>query len=131
MRTTLQLVMLMGAFALPAATVSATASPAGHDAKATAMSATGTLEKFDASSKMLTLKTAKGDQTFVLADSTRIHHGSKTATPAQLSSWDGQPVKVRFTEANGVRTASSVMVGGMHRHAAATAASAHTAAPPK
>jgi hypothetical protein len=124
---TLPLLMLAGALVLPAP---AAAALAGHSAPP-AMSATGTLEHYDAASRMLTLKTKKGDETFVVSDATTVHRGSKAATAAQLASWNGQPVKVRYSEAGGLRTASSVMVGGTHHHEAAVAANQHPAATPK
>ena len=131
MRFTLRATMLVGALALPVATVVAAAPMARHQTKA--LSATGTIEKVDQADKTITLKTPKGEETFKVADSTMIHHGSKTATLAQLSSWDGQPAKVRFTEAAGVRTASSVMVGSARHHSpkAQSASAGHPAATPK
>ena len=131
MRTTLQVLVLAGALAGSGAAVMAAAPAAGHKAKAASMSATGTIEKFDAGSKTLTVKTSKGEQNFVLGDAAVLHRGSKTVTADQLASLDGQPVKVRFTEANGVQTATSVMVGSAKAHHSAAASSAHPAAAPK
>jgi hypothetical protein len=87
----------------------------------TANAVTGTIEHVDAAAKVLTLKTAKGSETFSLADNTRIHHGAKIASIGELSAWNGQLAKVRYTEANGGKTATSIMVGGAHRAAHQTA----------
>ncbi len=131
MRTTLQVLTLAGALALPAAVVTA-APAAGHKPKTASMAATGTIEKFDGASKTLTVKTSKGDENFVLGDSTSVHQGSKTMTADQLSSLNGQPVKVRFTQANGVQTATSVMVGAAIKHHHAPAAGdTHPSATPQ
>ena len=81
-------------------------TPAAH-------SAMGTIEKFDANT--LTLKTATGEEQFTLASSARVRSGSHTIKADQLSGLTGQRAKVRYTEANGQRTAESVMVSSGHR----------------
>lgn len=77
-----------------------------------AHSAMGTIEKYDANT--LTLKTASGEEQFTLASSARVRNGSHTIKADQLSGLTGQRAKVRYTEANGQRTAESVMVSGSH-----------------
>jgi hypothetical protein len=76
-----------------------------------ALSATGTIQRFDVATHLLTLKTPRGSESFVVADSTTIHRGAKVATPQELGRWNGSPAKVRYTESAGRRTASSVMIG--------------------
>ena len=91
---------------------------AARVAKATAATVSGTIKSVDASAKTLTLTTAKGDETFSLGDKTSIHHGSKAATVADLSSLSGQPAKVHYTDSNGTKMVTSVMVGGAHHRRA-------------
>jgi hypothetical protein len=107
----------LGAVGVMAAPVAA-----ARVAKSTAATVSGTIKSVDASAKTITLTTAKGDETFNLGDQTSIHHGSKTATVADLSSLSGQPAKVHYTESNGTKMVTSVMVGGAH-HAEHKAAS--------
>lgn len=80
-----------------------------------ARSAMGTIEKYDANT--LTLKTASGEEQFTLASSARVRNGSHTIKAEELSGLTGQRAKVRYTEANGQRTAESIMVSSGH-HAA-------------
>jgi hypothetical protein len=122
MKVSLQAAALAVSLGLGAASVIAAPAATARVAKATAATVSGTIKSVDASAKTLTVTTAKGDETFSLGDKTTIHHGSKAATVADLSSLSGQPAKVRFTEANGTKTATSVMVGGAH-HAEHKAAS--------
>ena len=84
--------------------------PAESDTRA-ASSATGTIQHFDPASRVLTLKTSRGSESFVVADSTTIRRGAKAASLQDLVKWSGWPAKVRYTEAGGHRAASSVMVG--------------------
>ena len=112
------------AVSLSLGTVGVMATPvaAARVAKANAATVSGTIKSVDASAKTLTLTTAKGDETFSLGDKTSIHHGSKAASVADLSSLSGQPAKVHYTESNGTKMVTSVMVGGSH-HAEHKAAS--------
>ena len=112
------------AVSLSLGTVGVMAAPvaAARVTKASAATVSGTIKSVDASAKTLTLTTAKGDETFSLGDKTSIHHGSKAASVADLSSLSGQPAKVHYTESNGTKMVTSVMVGGAH-HAEHKAAS--------
>jgi len=82
----------------------------GTAAKSTSHSATGTIEKFDAASNMLTIKTSSGEENFTLGTSAKVNHGSKSLKAEDLGSMSGDKVKVHYTEANGTKTATSVMV---------------------
>jgi hypothetical protein len=130
MKVSLYAAALAVSLGLGAASVIAAPAATARVAKATAATVSGTIKSVDASAKTLTITTAKGDETFSLGDKTTIHHGSKAATVADLSSLSGQPAKVHFTEANGTKTATSVMVGGAH-HAAAEHKAASSSAKPK
>jgi hypothetical protein len=76
-----------------------------------ALSATGTIQRFDSATRLLTLKTVRGSESFVIADSTMLRRGAKVVPLQDLGKWNGSRAKVRYTEAEGHRTASSVMVG--------------------
>lgn len=73
-------------------------------------SATGTIEKFDAASNTLTVKTSAGEENFALGTSAKLNHGSKAIKAEDLGSMTGDKVKVHYTEASGTKTATSVMV---------------------
>jgi hypothetical protein len=68
--------------------------------------ATGTIEKFDAATKTLTLKTKKGPENFTLNAETKIMAGSKAGKEGELVA--GKNVKVAYTEAAGQMTATKV-----------------------
>ena len=76
----------------------------------TAASAVGTIAKYDATSRTLTLSTTKGEQIFKLAANATIHQGSKTVKDVDIASQSGQRAKVRYSEATGQKTADAVMI---------------------
>ncbi len=101
------------ALALAGTVLAAQAAQTAKTAKPAAMhstSAVGTIEKFDADSKTLTLSTSKGAMTFMLASNATINLGSKALQPGDLEAHSGSKAKVRYTESNGQKTAESVMV---------------------
>jgi hypothetical protein len=71
-------------------------------------SVSGTLEKFDATGKMLTVHTSKGSETLALSSDARIREGSHSLTAADLSSHTGSRVRVSYTERDGQKTAQEV-----------------------
>lgn len=94
--------------ALPGAVVGLAATPQAEKASTKAEkavtsepSSTGTLEKFDATSNTLTVKTKKGESVFVLGPDCSIAEGAKTLPVSDLSSMVGHPVKVYYTGAAG------------------------------
>jgi hypothetical protein len=94
-----------------AQTATETAKKTGQTAKettkkATTPAATGTIEKFDAATKTLTVKTKKGAENFTLNADTKIMAGSKAGNEAELVA--GKHVKVAYTEAAGQMTATKV-----------------------
>jgi hypothetical protein len=106
---------LFAAQATPPATGSTQTTPKSSTHKTTksttaSHSATGTIEKFDAASNTLTVKTASGEENFMLGTSAKLNHGSKALKAEDLSNMTGDKVKVHYTEANGTKTATSVMV---------------------
>ena len=68
----------------------------------------GTLQKVDG--QTLTVQTAKGPETVMLAPSARITENGKTLQAAQLSGDAGSRVTVRYTEVNGQKQAQAVTV---------------------
>jgi hypothetical protein len=123
MKVSLRAAAMAASLGLGAVSIMAAPAAAARVAKATAATVSGTIKSVDASAKTLTLTTAKGDETFSIGDKTSIHHGSKTATVADLSSLTGQPAKVHYTDSNGTKMLTSVMVGGAHHSAEHKAAS--------
>ena len=75
-------------------------------AKSAAHSLIGTLDKVDG--QTLTVKTAKGMETVMLAPTARIHRATKTLTAVDLASHTGDRVKVRYMENGGQKQAQSV-----------------------
>ena len=71
-------------------------------------SVSGTLEKFDATGKMLTVHTSKGSETLALSSDAKIHEGARNLTLADLSSHTGSRVRVSYTEHDGQKTAQEV-----------------------
>ena len=57
----------------------------------------GTVERFDAASKMLTIKTKKGESTFGLGSDCTVAEGAKMLTADDLSGFVGQPVKIYYS----------------------------------
>lgn len=93
--------------------------------KSVSHSATGTIEKFDAATNILSIKTTSGEENFTLGTSAKLNHGSKVLKAEDLSTMAGDKVKVHYTEASGTKTATSVMVSS------ATPAKKSTKTPPK
>jgi hypothetical protein len=87
----------------------AVAKPA-KAAKPTAISATGTVSKFDAASNTLTVTTAKGDVMFVVDSSATVTADGKKVMASDLPSHVGHKVTVRYTESGGQKMAQSVRV---------------------
>ena len=79
-------------------------------AKPTLISATGTVSKFDAASKTLTVTTAKGDVMFVVDSSATVTADGKKVMASDLPSHVGHKVTVRYTESGGQKMAQSVRV---------------------
>ena len=87
----------------------ALAKPA-KPAKATAITATGTVSKFDAASNTLTVTTSKGDVAFVVDSTASVTANGKKVMTSDLPSHIGNKVTVRYTESGGQKMAQSVRV---------------------
>jgi hypothetical protein len=114
--------------ATPATKATAKAEKPAKAAKMTMITATGTVSKWDAASNMLTVTTAKGDVTFNVGSSAIITANGKKVASSDLSNQMGHKVTVRYSEANGQKTAESVRVSAA---AAKTASAKKTSTPAK
>lgn len=71
----------------------------------------GTIERFEASARRLVLQTAADAHiAFIVAPDAIVRLGSKTLPAAELAAHRGRKAKVRFTQANGRRTAHWVVI---------------------
>ena len=78
--------------------------------KATAITASGTVSKFDAASNTLTVTTSKGDVSFMVDSTASVTANGKKVMASDLPSHVGHKVVVRYTESNGQKMAQSVRV---------------------
>jgi len=78
--------------------------------KATVITASGTVSKFDAASNTLTVTTPKGDVSFMVDSTASITASGKKVMASDLPSHVGHKVVVRYTESNGQKMAQSVRV---------------------
>jgi phage baseplate assembly protein gpV len=88
----------------------ATADAAQAPSKPKTHSVAGTVEAYDAAAHALTLKTAKGAAVFKLGEDTKVWNGAKSVTEEQLVATVGMKAKVKYTESDGTRTATTVRV---------------------
>lgn len=71
----------------------------------------GTIEKFEPKERELVLKIRDGHHvTFTLADAAVVRMGSKRLPTTDLGKHSGRRAKIRFTEADGKRTAHWVTI---------------------
>ena len=71
----------------------------------------GTIEKFEQVGRELVLRTHEGRRvSFIVANGAVVRMGSKALPAADLGVHSGRRAKVRFTEADGKRTAHWVMI---------------------
>ncbi|MBE3123436.1 MAG: hypothetical protein IMZ65_01380, partial [Planctomycetes bacterium] len=75
-----------------------------------AMVAMGTIAKYDAATKTLTVTTKKGPENFVIGAETTISEDAKKLAVDDLATLTGQNAKVEYTEAGGVMTATKVTI---------------------
>jgi hypothetical protein len=71
---------------------------------------TGLIEKVDPAARSLVVKQGTHEMTFAVAETAQVLEGRSTRTLADLSKEVGHQVKVRYTVANGTRTADRVEV---------------------
>jgi type 1 fimbria pilin len=100
-------VLLLSAMLASGAGVFAQAPPA-----ATTLSVRGTIDKYDASSRTLSLSTANGVVRLPLAATTRVRQAGRTVEAQALQKLTGDHATVRYTETDGNRVVESVHVFG-------------------
>jgi hypothetical protein len=91
--------VFVATLALTATSFAATANPKAH-------AVVGTLQKVDG--QTITIETPKGPEAVLLLPTSRIHRGAETIQPANLPSYTGQRVKVRYVDRNGEKQAQTV-----------------------
>jgi hypothetical protein len=72
----------------------------------------GTIEKFDASTGILSLSTSNGTVRFAVASAARIRQGWHKVEPLELQKLVGYRATVRYSESGGNKTVASVHVFG-------------------
>ena len=72
----------------------------------------GTVEKFNASTRTLSLSTGSGTTLFTLPPITRIREGWQRIEPADLEKLAGHRAVVHYSESSGIRTVEFVHVFG-------------------
>jgi hypothetical protein len=72
--------------------------------------ATGTLIAYDATSRLLTVRSATGQSEFHVAGDARVWLGTRRLPTRQLAAQAGAQVTVAWSEAGGVRTTHTVRV---------------------
>jgi hypothetical protein len=77
---------------------------------ATTLRMNGTIEKFDASTRILSLSTSSGTVPFLLASSVRVRQGWHKVEPPDLQKRVGYRATVRYKESSGNKTVESVHV---------------------
>jgi len=70
----------------------------------------GSVVRFDASAKRLTIKTEEGEEVVSVGTSTRINEGPKKLSAADLGSLIGYQAKIRYRDDGGHKVADSIMV---------------------
>ena len=78
----------------------------------TTLSVRGTIDKFDPSTRMLSLATPNGTVQFPIASTTRIRQGWHKVDASELRKLAGDHAIVRYTESGGNTTVESVHVFG-------------------
>jgi hypothetical protein len=79
---------------------------------ATTLSLRGTIDKYEASSRTLSLATSSGTVRVSLASTTRISQGGHKVEAVDLQKLAGERATVRYTESAGARVVQSVHVFG-------------------
>jgi hypothetical protein len=86
------------------------AAPKSLRSGATTLRESGTIEKFDAATRMLSLSTPTGVQELTLGPSARIQESSKTIDASGLEKLAGHRATVRYSESSGNKVVESIRV---------------------
>jgi hypothetical protein len=98
------------AFVLSAAVLSAATQSASS--ASTTLRVNGTIDRFDASTRILTLSTSNGTVRFTVALVTRIRQGWHRIELLELQKLAGYRATVRYSESEGTKIVESVHVFG-------------------
>jgi len=79
---------------------------------ATTLSLRGTIDKYEVSSRTLSLATSSGTVRLSLASTTRVSQGGHKVEAEELQKLAGERATVRYTESAGARVVQSVHVFG-------------------
>ena len=79
---------------------------------ATTLSVRGTIDKYEPSSRTLSLATSSGTVRLPLASTTRVSQGGHSVDAVELQKLAGERATVRYTESGGTRIVESVHVFG-------------------
>src|SRR5262245_56857109 len=101
----------VGVLLLSALLLSGTAL-AQAPSSATTLSLRGTIDKYEVSSRTLSLATSNGTVRLALASTTRISQGGHKVELVELQKLAGERATVRYTESAGTRVVQSVHVFG-------------------
>ena len=78
----------------------------------TTLTMRGTIQKYDSSTRILSVSTANGTAQFDLAPTARIRQGLHKVDAVQLEKLSGYAAAVRYSESEGKRNVESVHVFG-------------------
>jgi hypothetical protein len=95
----------------------ATAAQSSKAAKATHGSIAGKLESYDAANRTMKVRAGKAEQEFKLTTNAVVRMGAKTLTADDLSSHQGQNIKVRYTVSDKDKMADSITIADTAHHA--------------
>lgn len=98
-RTILPAAVFLSAVSLPSTSYAMSPRDKAH-------AIVGTLQKVEGQS--ITVQTSKGTEAVTLVSSSRIQRGAKTIQAAELRSFAGEKVKVRYVDHNGEKEAQSI-----------------------
>lgn len=85
-------------------------APIASAAPATAKTASGTIESYDAAAHALVLKKSSATTTYTLDDKTKVWVGAKSMAADDLAKESGARASVHYTTNGTTRTASTVRV---------------------
>jgi hypothetical protein len=97
---------------LSAAVVSHAGAFAQPPPASTTLRVPGTIEKYEASSRVLSLSTANGKVRFPVPSAARIRRDGQTIEASELAKLSGYRVAVRYSESAGSKIVESVHVFG-------------------
>lgn len=81
---------------------------------------TGTIEKYDAATKTLTVKHDGKDTTFQINDKSEVMNGKSKADPSALAASTGHTVKIEYMMNGSTRVAEKIDVAASHAASAKT-----------